>query len=56
MFRIEIIDHIKRFNFFPEMRHHMRLENIKNFFCFFIQEFVLAENVFQNIYSKQCIL
>ena len=38
------------------MRHHVKLENVKvSFFRFFIQESVLAKNVFQNIYSKQCI-
>ena len=53
MFRVEIIDHIIKFDVFSEMRHHVKLKNIEMFFFrFFIQEFVLAKNVFQNIYSK----
>ena len=53
MFRVEIIDHIIKFDIFFEMRHYVKLENVKMFFfCLFIQKFVLAKNVFQNIYSK----
>ena len=58
MFRIEIINYIIKFNVFSEMRYHVKLKNVKMlfFFRFFIQESVLAKNVFQNIYLKQCIL
>ena len=35
MFCIEVIDYIIKFNVFLEMRHHMKLENIKIFFSFF---------------------
>ena len=47
MFRVEIIDHIIKFDVFSEMRHHVKLEDVEMFlFRFFIQEFVLTENVF----------
>ena len=56
MFRIESFDYIVKFNTFLEMRYYVKLKNIKMFlFRPFIQESVLAKNVFQNIYSKQCI-
>ena len=53
MFRVKVIDHIIKFDVFSKMRHHVKFENVKMFFFrFFIQESVLAKNVFQNIYSK----
>ena len=53
IFCIELIDHIIKFNVFLEMQHLIKFENIKIFFFrFYIQEFVLAKNGFQNIYSK----
>ena len=57
MFRVKIINHIIKFDVFFEMRHHVKFKNVEMFFFrFFVQESILAKNVFQNIYSKQCIL
>ena len=56
MFRVEIINYIIKFNVFSETRHHVKFKNVKMlFFRLFIQESMLAKNVFQNIYLKQCI-
>ena len=47
MFRVEVINHIIKFNVFFEMRHHVKLKNVKMlFFRLFIQESMLAKNVF----------